>query len=131
MKKEVLKELTAKPGKEHHVSDFNPSFTADMSKQDAKEQLVQNIEKLSELQSMLYAQDRYSVLVIFQAMDAAGKDGTIKHVMSVSIRKGVRCTPLSNPLPKNWIMTTYGESIVRSPNGDESESSTVPNMKMY
>lgn len=38
MKKEVLKELTAKPGKEHHVSDFNPSFTADMSKQDAKEQ---------------------------------------------------------------------------------------------
>ena len=55
MKKEVLKELTAKPGKEHHVSDFNPSFTADMSKQDAKEQLVQNIEKLSELQSMLYA----------------------------------------------------------------------------
>lgn len=82
MKKEVLKELTAKPGKEHHVSDFNPSFTADMPKQDAKEQLVQNIEKLSELQSMLYAQDRYSVLVIFQAMDAAGKDGTIKHVMS-------------------------------------------------
>ena len=45
MKKEVLKELTAKPGKEHHVSDFNPSFTADMSKQDAKEQLAQNIEK--------------------------------------------------------------------------------------
>lgn len=82
MKKEVLKELTAKPGKEHHVSDFNSSFTADMSKQDAKEQLAQNIEKLSELQSMLYAQDRYSVLVIFQAMDAAGKDGTIKHVMS-------------------------------------------------
>lgn len=82
MKKEVLKELTAKPGKEHHVSDFNPSFTAGMSKQDAKEQLAQNIEKLSELQSMLYAQDRYSVLVIFQAMDAAGKDGTIKHVMS-------------------------------------------------
>ena len=82
MKKEVLKELKAKPGKEHHVSDFNPSFTSDMSKQDAKEQLVQNIEKLSELQSMLYAQDRYSVLVIFQAMDAAGKDGTIKHVMS-------------------------------------------------
>ena len=51
MKKEVLKELTAKPGKEHHVSDFNPSFTADMSKQDAKEQLVQNIEKLSDDQA--------------------------------------------------------------------------------
>ena len=82
MKKEILKELIAKPGKEHHVSDFNPSFTTDMSKQDAKEQLGKDIERLSELQSMLYAQDRYSILVIFQAMDAAGKDGTIKHVMS-------------------------------------------------
>ena len=82
MKKEILKELIAKPGKEHHVSDFNPSFTTDMSKQDAKEQLGKDIERLSELQSMLYAQDCYSILVIFQAMDAAGKDGTIKHVMS-------------------------------------------------
>ena len=82
MKKDILKDLLAKPGKKHLVSDFDSSFTGDLSKQDAKEQLAKDIEKLSELQSMLYAQDRYSVLVIFQAMDAAGKDGTIKHVMS-------------------------------------------------
>lgn len=68
--------------KQHSVSDFDPSFTGKLSKQDAKDQLAQDIEKLSELQSMLYAQDRYSILIIFQAMDAAGKDGTIKHVMS-------------------------------------------------
>lgn len=82
MKKDLLKDLLAKPGKKHQVSDFDSSFTADLSKQDAKELLTKNIEKLTELQSMLYAQDRYSVLIIFQAMDAAGKDGTIKHVMS-------------------------------------------------
>ena len=82
MKKDILKDLLAKPGKKHLVSDFDSSFTGDLSKQDAKEQLAKNIEKLSELQSMLYAQDRYSILIIFQAMDAAGKDGTIKHVMS-------------------------------------------------
>ena len=82
MKKDILKDLLAKPGKKHLVSDFDSSFTGDLSKQDAKDQLAKDIEKLSELQSMLYAQDRYSVLVIFQAMDAAGKDGTIKHVMS-------------------------------------------------
>lgn len=82
MKKENLKDLLAKPGKKHLVSDFNPSFTADLSKQDGKGLLTKDIEKLSELQSMLYAQDRYSILIIFQAMDAAGKDGTIKHVMS-------------------------------------------------
>ena len=82
MKKELIKELVAKPGKEHHVSDFPSSFTAGMNKQDAKEILAKDIEKLTELQSMLYAQDKYSILIIFQAMDAAGKDGTIKHVMS-------------------------------------------------
>lgn len=74
--------MLAKPGKEHSVSDFDPAYTADLSKQNAKSQLTKDIEKLSELQSMLYAQDRYSILIIFQAMDAAGKDGTIKHVMS-------------------------------------------------
>lgn len=82
MKKDILKDLLAKPGKQHSVSDFDPSFTGELSKQAAKDQLAQGIEKLSELQSMLYAQDRYSILIIFQAMDAAGKDGTIKHVMS-------------------------------------------------
>ena len=82
MKKDILKDLLAKPGKKHLVSDFDSSFTGDLSKQDGKEQLAKDIEKLSELQSMLYAQDRYSILIIFQAMDAAGKDGTIKHVMS-------------------------------------------------
>ncbi len=82
MKKDILKDLLAKPGKQHSVSDFDPSLTGEVSKQDAKDQLAQDVEKLSELQSMLYAQDRYSILIIFQAMDAAGKDGTIKHVMS-------------------------------------------------
>lgn len=82
MKKEILKKLIAIPGLEHRVSDFKPFYTASMSKQTAKEQLRQDIERLSDLQSMLYAQDRYAILVIFQAMDAAGKDGTIKHVMS-------------------------------------------------
>lgn len=82
MKKDILKDLLAKPGKKHLVSDFDSSFIGDLSKQDAKEQLAKDIEKLSKLQSMLYAQDRYSILIIFQAMDAAGKDGTIKHVMS-------------------------------------------------
>ena len=82
MEKDIFKDLLAKPGKNHLVSDFDSSFTGGISKQDAKEQLAKDIEKLSDLQSMLYAQDRYSILIIFQAMDAAGKDGTIKHVMS-------------------------------------------------
>ena len=82
MKKEILKRLLATPGAEHTVSEFDTHFTGDLTKQEAGALLAQDIEKLSALQGKLYAQDRYSVLVIFQAMDAAGKDGTIKHVMS-------------------------------------------------
>lgn len=82
MKKDILKDLIAIPGKKYSVSDFDSSSTDEITKQEAKEQLIKDVEKLAELQSMLYAQDRYSILVIFQAMDAAGKDGTIKHVMS-------------------------------------------------
>ena len=82
MKKEILKRLLATPGAEHTVSEFDTHFTGDLTKQAAGALLAEDIEKLSALQGKLYAQDRYSVLVIFQAMDAAGKDGTIKHVMS-------------------------------------------------
>lgn len=82
MKKEILKRLLATPGAEHTVSEFDTHFTGDLTKQEAGALLAEDIEKLSALQGKLYAQDRYSVLVIFQAMDAAGKDGTTKHVMS-------------------------------------------------
>ena len=63
--------------------DYDPGYTDDYtSKKDAAEKLQADIEQLAKYQDMLYAQDTYALLLIFQAMDAAGKDGTIKHVMS-------------------------------------------------
>jgi PPK2 family polyphosphate:nucleotide phosphotransferase len=67
------------------LKDIDPGDTLRLDSEDkprAKEALAVGIEALAELQDMLYAQDRWAVLLIFQAMDAAGKDGTIKHVMS-------------------------------------------------
>lgn len=67
------------------LKDFNPGDTGWLQQEDkprAKEALQTGVEGLAELQSMLYAQDRWSLLLVFQAMDAAGKDGAIKHVMS-------------------------------------------------
>ena len=72
-------------GEDFRLKDIDPSDTLDFGSEDkprAKEALVMGIEALTELQDMLYAQDRWALLLIFQAMDAAGKDGTIKHVMS-------------------------------------------------
>src|SRR6185369_10428118 len=54
----------------------------DIEKADAKALLADGVERLAALQEKLYAQDRWSVLAVFQAMDAAGKDGAVKHVMS-------------------------------------------------
>ena len=67
------------------LKNIDPKDTLDLNSEDkprAKEALATGVEALAELQDMLYAQDRWAVLLIFQAMDAAGKDGAIKHVMS-------------------------------------------------
>jgi PPK2 family polyphosphate:nucleotide phosphotransferase len=71
-------------GKGFRLKNFNPSETCGLKldKGEAAELLQRGTEWLAEEQDMLYAQDRWSLLLIFQAMDAAGKDGTIKHVMS-------------------------------------------------
>jgi PPK2 family polyphosphate:nucleotide phosphotransferase len=72
-------------GRRFRLKDVDPGDTLQMKSEDksrAKEALSLGVEALSELQERLYAQDRYAILLIFQAMDAAGKDGAIKHVMS-------------------------------------------------
>jgi len=72
-------------GARFRLDDFDPGDTLDLDSEDkprAEEALAIGVEALAELQDRLYAQDRWAVLLIFQAMDAAGKDGAIKHVMS-------------------------------------------------
>ena len=71
-------------GKGFRLKDFDPNDTCGLrlDKTEATELLQRGTEWLAEEQDKLYAQDRWSVLLVFQAMDAAGKDGTIKHVMS-------------------------------------------------
>jgi PPK2 family polyphosphate:nucleotide phosphotransferase len=75
--------LIVPPGKKIRLKDFDPAYTGKYhSKEEALEKLEADIMRLSEYQNVLYAQDSYALLIIFQALDAAGKDSTIKHVMS-------------------------------------------------
>lgn len=70
-------------GKNFQLKDFDPADTAGWrSKEHAQEAVQEGIARTAEMQDKLFAQDRWAVLLIFQAMDAAGKDGAIKHVMS-------------------------------------------------
>ncbi|HWL68969.1 MAG TPA: polyphosphate kinase 2 family protein [Geminicoccus sp.] len=86
-------------GKGFTLKDHDPRDTHELGieKADAKELLRTGIERLTELQEMLYAQNRWSVLLIFQAMDAAGKDSAIKHVMSGVNPQGVQVYAFKRP----------------------------------
>jgi len=92
--------LIVPPGKKIKLAkDFATSWKEGraFSKQEAKERLQEGVKLLSEFQSKLYAQNRYALLVNLQAMDAAGKDGTIKHVMSGINPQGCRVTSFKAP----------------------------------
>src|SRR5712692_4795210 len=85
-------------GKGFRLKDFDPATTGHLrSKEHAQELLQQSIAEMAELQDKLYAQDRWAVLLLFQAMDAAGKDGVIKHVMSGVNPQGCQVYSFKSP----------------------------------
>ena len=88
-------------GKDFRLKDFDPDdtleFTKEADKPRAKEALAMVVAILAELQDKLYAQDRWALLLIFQAMDAAGKDGAIKHVMSGVNPQGCQVYSFKSP----------------------------------
>jgi len=88
---DILDLFRLKPGKQVRLKDHDTGWAQtkelkelgkDVVKERAREILDKNLEDLAEAQELLYADDRYALLIVLQAMDAAGKDGTIKHVMS-------------------------------------------------
>jgi len=88
-------------GKKFRLKDFDPNDTHDLKSEEyAKELLEKGIQHMAELQDKLYAQDAWAVLLIIQAMDAAGKDGVIKHVMSGLNPQGCQVYSFKAPTPQ-------------------------------
>ena len=101
-------------GKKFRLKDIDPSDTGTLKAEDkprAKEALQIGVDALAELQDMLYAQDKWAVLLVFQAMDAAGKDGAIKHVMSGVNPQGCEVysfkSPGANELDHDYLWRTH------------------------
>lgn len=93
-----LKSLLVKPGKNIKLKDFATGYKGKMLNKEDSELLLENGRKhLAEVQDELYAHNRYSVLIIFQAMDAAGKDGAVKHIMSGFNPLGVKVYSFKAP----------------------------------
>jgi PPK2 family polyphosphate:nucleotide phosphotransferase len=91
-------DLLVKPGHKVHLKDFDAASTGEFKhKADAHAKLAADIERLGGLQDIFFAQQQYALLVIFQGMDAAGKDGAIKHVMSGVNPQGVTVNSFKQP----------------------------------
>lgn len=103
--------LLVKSGSKVSLHDFSTSEDGGYTKKTAKEEIEENINELKKLQEMFYADDRYSLLIILQARDAAGKDGVIRHVMSGINPQGCRVhsfkTPTKNELEHDYFWRHY------------------------
>jgi PPK2 family polyphosphate:nucleotide phosphotransferase len=98
--KKFAKKFRVENGKDFKLKDFDPGEDGDLGPEDkplAKQTLELGVEALAAMQDILYAQDKWSVLLIFQAMDAAGKDGAIKHVMSGINPQGCQVSSFKAP----------------------------------
>lgn len=93
-----LKNLLVKPGKNIRMKDFDTKYKGKgLNKKESESLLEEGRKHLAEIQDKLYAHNRYSVLIIFQAMDAAGKDGAVKHIMSGFNPLGVKVYSFKAP----------------------------------
>ena len=98
---EFARQYRIDDGKSFRLKDVDPGDTNCFKTREPSEQTLQRgIEQLSKMQEKLYAQDRRSLLLIFQAMDAAGKDGAIKHVMSGINPQGCQVFSFKSPSPQ-------------------------------
>ncbi len=98
--RKIAEPFRVSKGKDFRLKDVDPNDTLGFKEEDkprAKEALASGITALAELQDKLYAQDKWAVLLIFQAMDAAGKDGAIKHVMSGVNPQGCQVFSFKSP----------------------------------
>jgi PPK2 family polyphosphate:nucleotide phosphotransferase len=113
-----VKPYRVSDGRRFRLKDVDPDDTGSLESADeaaAKEALREGVEQLAQLQDMLYAQDRWSVLLVFQAMDAAGKDGTIKHVMSGVNPQGVQVHSFKAPSEEELDHDYLWRCMVRLP----------------
>src|SRR3954466_8193134 len=93
----IAEELLAKPGHKLKLDDIDPADTLGYKKDSAEPHLLKNLARLNELQYLLYAENKRALLVVLQGIDAGGKDGTIRHVMTGLNPQGCRVVSFKVP----------------------------------
>ncbi len=110
----LIKQMQVKPGSRVNLNKYPTDFDHKLiTKEEGEQMLERGIEQLAEMQDKLYAHNQYSMLIVFQAMDAAGKDSSIKHIMSGLNPQGVRVssfkTPSATELDHDYFWRHYSE----------------------
>ena len=130
----LLEQLVVKPGQAAGIAGRDPGWTGgpefaglaqEELEQRAKKAVASGIEELSDAQEQLWASDRYAVLVVLQAMDAAGKDSAIEHVMSGVNPQGVQVFSYKKPSSEELDHNFSGAPRRRCPSAGASASSTA------
>lgn len=98
----VIKKFRVQPGQKVNLADFNTEESLDFKKKDGSQYLKEFQEQMAALQERMYAEDRQSLLLVFQAMDAAGKDSAIKHVMSGINPQGCQVYSFKQPSSEDY-----------------------------
>jgi PPK2 family polyphosphate:nucleotide phosphotransferase len=113
----LIKQFRIDDPDDFKLARFDPADTAglDLDKDDANAMLAQDVERLAKLQERLYADHRWALLVVLQAMDAAGKDGVIKHVMSGVNPQGCDVHPFKAPSAEELDHDFLWRTTVRLP----------------
>src|SRR5271166_1965345 len=117
---DLRKEFVVKPGTKVKLSDFDPGYTGKTaSEKEAAQDTQKYLEKLRTLQYLLYAEKKRSLLIVLQGLDAAGKDGTVTHVMSAMNPQGTTVTGFKRPtvegLDHDFLWRVHPHAPVRVP----------------
>jgi PPK2 family polyphosphate:nucleotide phosphotransferase len=110
------KDYTITGEEKFRIKDFDTAIKTDLEKEEIEDKLSEHIDELALMQDMLYAQDKYGILVIIQAMDTAGKDGIIKHVMTGLNPQATRVHAFKQPGPEELDHTWLWKAQALAPN---------------
>ncbi len=114
--KHIISKFKVTNGEKFSLDDYDTSYSADYKKEDTDDILKKLIKEASALQSALYADNRYALLIIFQGMDAAGKDGAIAHTLSGLNPQGCEVFSFKQPSAEELDHDFYGATTKRFPN---------------
>ena len=126
-----LKKLIVKPGSKIRLKHFDPGYHGKHeSHKSALPEIQENLQKMEQLQYRMYAENKHSLLIVLQGLDAAGKDGVVRHVLSGMNPSGCVSVNFKQPTRRSWRTIFSGACIRTCPPKAQSQSSIALIMKM-